>query len=248
MRRLPAAYLALLLCVSLLFSCSGKGKVIPREKLKAIYTEMFLADQWINDDMERFKAADSLSVYTPIFEKYGYDSLDFFVSVRHYMNTPEKFMKIFDEISAEFRELVDTLDHQEKHRDDDNLSLSYKDFGVTDFFSTLSISWFDSLSVRRDSLTGFYQFERHYPPVGFAGPRVIDPLDTAALKNILTEEPTGKKPLLKGEPLTVRLKGTQSKRLEMDEDQPLSSDDVPVAPPRHKSQPLVPEKARKISR
>ena len=85
---------AVVLCV--LFGCSGKGRIIPENKMAAIYAEMFLADQWVQEDMSRRKVADTTDFYGAIFKKHGYKFKDFDASVNHYLTEPETYVKILE--------------------------------------------------------------------------------------------------------------------------------------------------------
>ena len=79
----------------LLFSCSGRPRIIPRATLTDIYADMFLADQWLRDNSSERQRADTSLFYDPIFARYGYTFEDYDATVRKYMEDPEKFSKIF---------------------------------------------------------------------------------------------------------------------------------------------------------
>lgn len=86
-------YLALLLLV-LLPCCSKKGRIIPEDKLVDIYADMFLADQWINSQSRLRRTADTTCFYEPILREYGYTTLDYDATVRHYVRKPDDYSKI----------------------------------------------------------------------------------------------------------------------------------------------------------
>lgn len=86
-------YLALLLLV-LLPCCSKKGRIIPEDKLVDIYADMFLADQWINSQSKLRRTADTTCFYEPILREYGYTTLDYDATVRHYVRKPDDYSKI----------------------------------------------------------------------------------------------------------------------------------------------------------
>lgn len=78
----------------LVFSCGGDGRVIPKKKMSEIYADMFVADQWINQNYKAARVADTTIVYETIFEKYGYDSDDYRKSVDYYIQDPDRFARI----------------------------------------------------------------------------------------------------------------------------------------------------------
>lgn len=90
--RLGHIFVFMLLAMAVL-SC-GKARIIPRGKLVDIYAEMFLTDQWLRDNQDIKKTADTLLVYEPIFNRYGYTTDDYLKTVEHYMREPDKYAKI----------------------------------------------------------------------------------------------------------------------------------------------------------
>lgn len=95
--------LAGLAAVLLLLSCSGKARIIPRGVLTNIYAEMFLADQWLEDHPAERSRVDTMLFYDPIFKRYGYDFDDYDRSVRHYLQDPEQFAKIFRDAGTKLK-------------------------------------------------------------------------------------------------------------------------------------------------
>lgn len=79
------------LCLS---SCGKGDKVIPRSTMAEIYTEMFISDYWIREHYNESKIADTTRFYEPIFNKYGYTTLDFIHSADHYLKDPRRFARI----------------------------------------------------------------------------------------------------------------------------------------------------------
>lgn len=93
MRIRPGHILAFLLLALAILSC-GRARVISRGKLVDIYAEMFLTDQWLRDNPDIKKTADTLLVYEPIFNRYGYTTDDYLKTMEHYMREPDKYAKI----------------------------------------------------------------------------------------------------------------------------------------------------------
>ena len=71
----------LVVCLMAIVAVGCKGpKEIPDEDLVKIFHDCFLANAYYN---EEGKGADSLNIYEPIFERYGYTTAD----IRHTMKT-----------------------------------------------------------------------------------------------------------------------------------------------------------------
>ncbi|MBQ9184263.1 MAG: DUF4296 domain-containing protein [Bacteroidales bacterium] len=102
---LPLVILAVISC--------EKVKVIPKDKMVAIYKEMYLADQWIKD-VARQKTADTSYVYRPILNKYGYTEADFLRSVDYYTDKPKEFAGIFETVASQLRETKKVIDAKDK--------------------------------------------------------------------------------------------------------------------------------------
>ena len=79
-------------------ACRGP-RVIPRDTLTDIYFDMFMVDQQIRENGSSSAMLDTLLVYEPVFEKYGYDTDDYLHSVRFYLKDPERFAKVFEDVS-----------------------------------------------------------------------------------------------------------------------------------------------------
>lgn len=95
MKRAVCHIVTALVLGSLLLSCSGRVRIIPRSTLADIYADMLLADQWIKDNPTERKVADTTLFYDPIFARYGYTFEDYDATVKKYMQDPEKFSKVF---------------------------------------------------------------------------------------------------------------------------------------------------------
>lgn len=147
---------ALALLCSLL-SCTERRRIIPRGIMADIYADMFLADQWLNDNPGERKRVDTMLFYDPIFKRYGYTFEDYDASVKHYLKDPEKFSKIFENASKKlqderdrFRSIADRI----KEIKDFNASI--KGYSDTNFDKDTLLwrtPWKDRLdSLRRDSV------------------------------------------------------------------------------------------------
>lgn len=90
-------------------ACQGP-RVIPKDTLTDIYVDMFLADQQVREEGKSSKQMDTLLVYEAVFNKYGYNTDDYQNSVRHYLRDPERFAKIFEEVTTRLSEEVSALE------------------------------------------------------------------------------------------------------------------------------------------
>ena len=99
MRLFPRIMISLSL-LALLSGCSGRGRVIPREKFAKVYADMLLSDEWIRSHWEYRQTADTTLLYEPIFRKYGYSTKDYRASLDYYLNNPEKYAKILKRSSS----------------------------------------------------------------------------------------------------------------------------------------------------
>ena len=108
--------LHIVLLLAVVASCRGP-RVIPRDKLTDIYYDMFMADQKIREFGYPSAMIDTMLVYEPIFEKYGYDTDDYLHSMRHYLKDPERFAKVFEDVSKRLEADAKALDPLIEERD-----------------------------------------------------------------------------------------------------------------------------------
>lgn len=150
---------AVLYCVA---GCSlRRPRTIPRDTLSEIFAEMFIADQWLNDNGDERRRADTMLFYEPIFRKYGYDSLDYRKTVDEYIYEPDKFLEVINNTAeildkrVKQKEAVKTLIDKIKAANAQIKGYHFRDF------STDSVRWADSVvlwhryaldSLQRDSL------------------------------------------------------------------------------------------------
>lgn len=117
MKRIIGYFFIALIFLSIMASCARKARVIPRSKLEKIYMEMLLVDQWIGLEWSNTRVADTSVVYEQIFEKYGYTSNDYRKSVSYYMEDPDRFAKIFENISNALTTKANIIDKEQKDRE-----------------------------------------------------------------------------------------------------------------------------------
>lgn len=117
MKRIIEYFFIALIFLSIMASCARKARVIPKSKLEKIYMEMLLVDQWIGLEWSNTRVADTSVVYEQIFEKYGYTSNDYRKSVSYYMEDPDRFAKIFENISNALTTKANIIDKEQKDRE-----------------------------------------------------------------------------------------------------------------------------------
>lgn len=102
--------------VLLAVAACQRSRIIPKDTLVDIYTDMFIADQMVREENIPRVQMDTLLLYEAVFQKYGYNTDDYLNSVRYYLKDPERFAKVFDNVAKRLEGEVDALekiiDHQ----------------------------------------------------------------------------------------------------------------------------------------
>lgn len=154
--------LALVVAVVVFMGCScGKSKVIPRGKMAEIYVEMLLADQWLAENSRYRTQADTSLVYEPIFNKFGYDTDDYRVSVEHYMKDPERYSRILRKSTEILEKRLVELGELKAIEDRIKSIVPYEiDQSLLYFVRSRDRLWMlsDSVYLEIDSLTRVYKF------------------------------------------------------------------------------------------
>ena len=187
MFRRPGHILVFVLLALTVLFC-GKARVIPRGKLVDIYAEMFLIDQWLRDNQDVKKTADTLLVYEPIFNRYGYTTDDYLKTVEHYMREPDKYAKILkntakklEKKEKETQKTIDAIErasrlHLSPIHASDTLLRRFKP---------------DSFYLGRPSVRANRYFEIILSDQDrdtlFAGPRLIIKTDSAAVDSVAVD-------------------------------------------------------------
>ena len=155
-------YLALtvLVCTLLLPSCR-RVRIISQRDMSAIYAEMFLADQWLNDNPKFKTTADTTRFYETIFRKYGYGFENYDASVNYYLQRPEKYKKILERTQNRLRATQKSLEEFEAKLEKQNKILEGLDCLHLPTFSADSVRvdtsmlwapWRDTLAARDSAL------------------------------------------------------------------------------------------------
>lgn len=103
MRRFLAITFSLFAALSLSLSCSDGPKVIPVKKMRAIYKDIFLADQWLEANQDKREQADTTWFYKPVFDKYGYTIEDYHHSVAIYLGDPKRYSEMLGWVSKDLK-------------------------------------------------------------------------------------------------------------------------------------------------
>jgi len=101
--------LILILIGTLTFSCR-REVIIPKETMVDIYHDLYLLDQNLNKHQRFEKIQDSLLIYEPLFNKYGYTFDDYTASVNYYLQRPAKFEKLFAEVKSRYEKRIKYLE------------------------------------------------------------------------------------------------------------------------------------------
>lgn len=191
---------ALLIAACVLVSSCGKEgtRVIPRSKLTKIYAEMLVADQWVQTSVETRAAADTMLIYEPILEKYGYTSADYRYTLNEYLDDPERFSRILRSVVGMYDARIKKLEAlQQQHNElmEKERNRIPADFNLEARFPFLhgdaKVQYYDSLAVEIDSLTAeyrYYNVERS--DTLFEGPAIVIHSDTLSVSDSLAPADT----------------------------------------------------------
>ena len=94
-----------------------RTRIIPKDTLTDIYTDMFLADQKVREQNIPPSQMDTTLVYEAVFRKYGYDTDDYLNSVRYYLKDPERFAKVFESVAKRLEGEIDAFDKIVQHQE-----------------------------------------------------------------------------------------------------------------------------------
>ncbi len=170
---LVAQVVVALFLVTVPVSCGRENRVIPKGKMAEIYAEMYVLDQWLDDNRSLRREADTSLVYAPILDKYGYTYDDYLNSVEVYMKDPTRYSRILRKTSEILNNRLSKLKAEKKARDEAMKESRRLDslrhlvhLNVDSLIKTMiRVNPSDSLAVEVDSL-------------GFLNLRFVEPRDT----------------------------------------------------------------------
>lgn len=102
--------LLMILGALLLSSCSSAP--IPQRTMMNIYYDMFTVDEVIREWPDALAAADSMSVYGAIFDRYGYTVEDYLSAVDFYLRKPELFARMMKKVQTRINKEIAELEKQ----------------------------------------------------------------------------------------------------------------------------------------
>lgn len=84
------------------FALSGcrDEEVIPEHDMVLLYRDFFYADGYVDTQPDLRGQTDSLYLYVPIIEKYGYTKEMFLNSVDYYLRNAEDFVEILKQVKT----------------------------------------------------------------------------------------------------------------------------------------------------
>ena len=141
--RLRRAHIVVLLAVlAMLCGCGRRSRVIPADKLTRIYQDMFLADQWVRDNPDGRKIADTTLFFDQIFRRYGYTFEDYDRTVHYYLDRPEAYSKLLNRASDRLRKEGERLQKEADEATARDIELKgFRRGYVRKDFSTDSLRW-----------------------------------------------------------------------------------------------------------
>ena len=86
---------SILLFAAIFQACSGK--TIPQKKVAKILAEVYLNDTYIDQNSRLIAQADSIQLYEPIFNKYGYTTDDYVRTIDKYFSRTKKMIYFYQE-------------------------------------------------------------------------------------------------------------------------------------------------------
>lgn len=95
--------LGILSAVALLSSCGSEEVIIPASDMMSIYEDLFYIDQCVDMAPEVRLSADSLVIYQPIIESYGYTCDQFLEAIAQYKRHPKQFTRLMEGVRDDLR-------------------------------------------------------------------------------------------------------------------------------------------------
>ena len=108
----------MIILFSLLFFSCGKDvtrmnrkNLIKKEDFVDILVEMHMIDAITNQPeyYRKYEDVDSIDLYGPIFQKYGYDKADFDSTWHNYSRRQDLYLEIYDQVMLELNYELDRL-------------------------------------------------------------------------------------------------------------------------------------------
>ncbi len=105
--------ISIFLTVLLLISCNKNEQIIPPKTMSRIISEIYLADQYIEDNPKYRAQMDTTYLYEAITQKYGYTFHEYQMATRYYLQDGNSMKKIYirarDFLTDRKKELTEIL-------------------------------------------------------------------------------------------------------------------------------------------
>ena len=126
---MPRQSLLLLTLILILFSCSDRG-IIKKEEFPSVIADLFMADKALSMDFSRMQSADTMSVYEPVLQKYGYTTEEFLATIDHYLPRPAK-------LKGFFTKAKEILENRKALIEEKIIEEEFKKFVLSDVFRSI---------------------------------------------------------------------------------------------------------------
>ena len=115
-------YLLIVILLVLAVSCHKGPRRIPRGEMEDIMMQVLLHDQYLKQNTELRKQADTMLVYEGIFESFGYDTDDFLASLDYYLADASRMEKIMEKVE---QRLMVKVEQTEKEVEEESWRRNY---------------------------------------------------------------------------------------------------------------------------
>ena len=115
-------YLLIVFLLVLAVSCHKGPRRIPRGDMEDIMMQVLLHDQYLKQNTELRKQADTMLVYEGIFESFGYDTDDFLASLDYYLADASRMEKIMEKVE---QRLMVKVEQTEKEVEEESWRRNY---------------------------------------------------------------------------------------------------------------------------
>lgn len=103
-------------------SCLRNRDIIPEDVMSSIYYDMYMTDEAVKADLKYRRMIDTLMIYEPVFNRYGYTSEDYTRSVNYYLERPDRFLEVFEKTKhmlemrgAELKKIIEAEENRPRN-------------------------------------------------------------------------------------------------------------------------------------
>lgn len=98
------------LLLTAVVGCSRGPKIIPEKEFGALYADLLLTDQWINNHLIERRKADTTLVYASVLEKHGYSNEQVVASMKYYLQDPVRYKRAMEVAVSRIERRYNELD------------------------------------------------------------------------------------------------------------------------------------------